>query len=242
MTIEEIEKLAEDQENKKLRFPKTLKGEIREKVTMAHEQFVIIVDDVLGGINRNHNEKNADDLKTNNKIGRDFINSMYGEYKMKKNGISKIKPYDNLVGSYSFKSELGEGIFFDAHKLFPENKYPKFIKQNYCFSNSHLYVLQTKLEATVLSGIAFMGKPFLHSVILVGGNIIDFNYHLVISKDLYFALTHFEVLAELDSKQLLENEKLIRKIKGVQSHVFNYAFEEVIENAKQKYVGTGVDD
>lgn len=218
MTIEEIEKLAEDEQNKTLQVPTSLKNETRESLMMAHEQLVFIIDKII----RNPNKENY------------ITNSLFSKSIRRRVGILDLKRLNNNADCYRIKSKLGEGVFFDAHKLFADGQYPKWIKPNHCFSNSHLYILQTKLEATILSGIAFIGIPFLHSVLLIGDNIIDFNYDLVISKDLYFALTHLEVLAELSNTQLLENENLIRKIKGVQSHVFNFAFEEVIEQEKKK--------
>ena len=216
MTIEEIEKLGEDELKKRLRLPKTLNGETRDKLMMAHEQLVFIIDKILRNSQR-----------------EDYLSgSIFAKTIMKKIGINDLKKLDNWVGSYEIKSELGGGIFFNAHKLFPDQKYPEWLRPYYCFDNTRLYILRTGLEASILSGVAFIGKPFLHSVLLVGDNIIDFNYDLVISKDLYFALTHFETLSELNYKQILENKKLIQKMKGVKNYVFNFAFEEVVEQEK----------
>ena len=216
MTIKEIKKMEEDEQNKKLRLPKTLDGETRDKVMMAHEQFVFIIDRIIRNPQR-----------------EDYLSgSIFAKTIMRKFGINDLKKLDNCVGSYEIKSDLGGGIFFDAHKLFPDQKYPEWIKPYYCFDNTRLYIFRTGLEASILSGIAFIGKPFLHSAILIGDNIIDFNYDLVISKDLYFTLTHFETLAELSCKQIFEHKKLIREMKGVQNYIFNFAFEEVMEREK----------
>ncbi len=218
MTIEEIEKLADDEINKKLRLPKSMEGETKENIMLAHEQLVFIVDKIL----RNPNRKNY------------LSGSIFAKSIMRKRGIKNIKKPDNCVEFYKISSDFGEGVFFDAHKLFENGEYPRWIRPYYCFNNTHLYILTTGVDATILSGIAFIGKPFLHSVLLVDDNVIDFNYDLVISKDLYFKLTHFEVLAELTHEQLLENKSLIFGIKDVQSHVFNFAFEEVIEQEKKR--------
>lgn len=213
MTIEEIEKLGEDQLNKRLRQPKTLEGETRDKLMMVHEQFVFIIDKIL------RNPKREEYLS----------GSLFAKAIMKKIGIKNLKSLDNWVGSYQIKSELGNGIFFDAHKLFADNKYPEWLKPYYCFDNTRIYITNLGLEGRILSGIAFVGKPFLHSVLLIGDSVVDFNYDLVISKDLYFALTHFEVLAELTNKQLYENKKLINEIRGIDNYVFNFAFEDVLK-------------
>ena len=219
MRIEEIEKLANDQHKQCLRVPKSLNGETMEKLMMTHKQFKFIIDKII----RNSNKSFY------------LSNSMFAKCVRKQNGINCLKEIaQDWFECYSLNSELGNGIFFDAHELFLNGEYPKWIKRYHCFTNTHLYILQTKLKATILSGIAFIGKPFLHSVLLIGDNIIDFNYDLVISKDLYFALTHFEVLSTLNYKSILENEALIRKMKGVQNYVLNFAFEEVIDQEKAK--------
>ena len=213
MKIEEIEKLGEDSINKRLRPPKTLQGETRDKLMMAHEQFVFIIDRII------RNPRRQDYMS----------NSIFSKMIMKRIGIKNIKSVDNLVGFYQINTELGKGIFFDAHELFEDHKYPKWIKPYYCFDNTRLYVQCLDVKSSILSGIAFIGKPFLHSVLLIGDIVIDFNYDLVISKDLYFALTHFEALAELSNKQLNENKQLINEISGVPNYVFNFAFDDVMQ-------------
>ena len=217
MTIEEIENLIIDERNKMLRNPQSMENESVETILMAHQIFKTVIDNVL---------RNSTKYK--------FLNSVAGKQTMQKYGISKISCINRAVGVYEIETKLGKGTFFDAHRLFQDDEYPRWIRHHQCFANAHLYILKTKMDAKVLSGIAFVGKPFLHSVLLVGDDIIDFNYDLIMSKDLYCALTHFEVLAELDSTKLLENKRLIMKIRGVQGSVFNFAFDEVVEQEKQK--------
>lgn len=214
MTIYEINKLNQDANNKVLRKPVSLMNGDYEDTLRAHKIFKIIIDDVIRNKDR--------DL---------FLYSMFGKCRMRKVGISKIK---NVNQVYNINSSIGNGVFFDARTLFIDGRYPKWIEPYNCFTNTRLLILQTGLEAKILSGIAFIGKPFLHSVLLVGDKVIDFNYDLVITKDLYFALTHFEVLAELDYTKILENKKLIKGIKGVPNYVFNFAFEEVMAQEKLK--------
>lgn len=218
MTVEEIKKLINDEDNKVLRKPNTLKGKKYEDVLNAHKTLKIIIDDVIKNDDREH-----------------FLNSMLGKRKMRSVGITKIKTINKVVCMHKIQSYLGEGVFFDAHKLFDDGNYPKWIKPNHCFSNSHLHILQTGIKAKILSGIIFIGKPILHSVILVGDNIIDFNYNLVMSKDLYLNLTHFEILEELDYKQILDNKNVIKGMKNIQSYVLNFAFDEAIETEKARF-------
>lgn len=80
-----------------------------------------------------------------------------------------------------------------------------------------------------------MEKPFLHSVILVNGKIIDFNYNMVIDKDLYFKLVKFESLAELDAQKardtfdfIIWRRDMLNKSK-VQTLTMNFAFDNVLD-------------
>ena len=223
MTIEEIKKLADDEKNGELRVPKSLHGESYDNLMMAHEQMVFIVDKIIRSGNRD----------------RYLSDSMLSKLEMRKIGITGLDILNKDFGSYEIYSKLGDGVFFDAHKLFVGKKYPPFIRSHYCYDNTRSTIAIFGKGAKILSGIVFIGKPFLHSVILFNDTIIDFNYDLVISKDLYFKLTHFEVLAKLNYEQLHRNHEIICNMKGVQSHIFNFAFEEVIEEEKKKQ---GIDD
>lgn len=80
-----------------------------------------------------------------------------------------------------------------------------------------------------------MEKPFLHSVILVENKVIDFNYNIVISKDLYFKLVKFECLAEVDAQKardtfdfVVSKRDLLNKSK-VQTLTMNFAFDDVLD-------------
>ena len=212
MTVEEIEKLIEDENNKRLRNPKPIVGKGVREVVKAHEVFKIVVDDMI----RNPNRAQLLDL-------------LNFKRKMRKCGILGMEVVNGLFGSYEMNTRFGKGMFLDARRLFVGCKYPRWIKYNYCHANAREYVLRADNDAKILSGIAFVGKPFLHSVVLVDDQIIDFNYDLVMSKDLYLSLTHFEVLSELTHKDMVENKQVFNSVKGLKDNVFNFAFQDIVE-------------
>lgn len=224
MRIEEIRQLNLDEKNKTLRNPKSVKSLTKDEIWKCRDVFSIIVNDVI----RNENRES-------------FFKSMKGKNKMRFAGIKKFKVVDKNIGIYSIVTDFGEGRFFDAHKLYGESgEYPKWVKPNNCFLNSHFYVMQNPTATKILSGIAYMKKPFLHSVVSAGDNILDFNYDLVISKDLYLALMNFEVLAEVDCGEIARDKKLILASKGVQAHEINFAYDDIISELKGLNEGIGV--
>jgi hypothetical protein len=221
MTIKQIENLRKDEKMRMLRYPQHVKGKTKEELWEVYEQFFIIVDKIIRNNNQDGNVK-------------DYLNSMYAKRKLKKCGISKIKPLDESCSRFQIVSQFGKGLFSDARKMFVNGEYPEWIKTKKSFSNNIGYILRTKTEARVLSGIAYLGNPFLHSVLLVGDDVVDFSYDLMISKDIYFALTHFEVLEEIGSDQILLNREVLKNINGVKNFVITFAFKEVLENEKAK--------
>lgn len=224
MTIKEINGLVIDEVTGRLRKPKTLVGLTNEEIFNMRQTFLIIVKKIINNPNRD-----------------EILNSLIWKANMKSVGIEKIEIANRDIGSYNIKTKYGEGIFFDAHRLFVDGNYPQWITPKYCFSNSFFYVMRTGLDAKVESGIAYDKQPFLHSVVLIGDYIVDFNYDLVMEKNLYCALTHFEILEELESEKIvgakrfcLEHKELFSKVEDC---VMNFAFDEVIKNAKKQLDG-----
>ena len=218
MTIEETEKLFKDEMNRILRCPKLINETSRADLFNKHLLYKIIIDKVIRNSNR-----------------EEFLSSLLSRRRLRHIGKSKIIKQED--GKYKLTSDFGENVFFDARELFVDKKYPNYIEPYYCFNNSHLYILKTEKEAKVLSGISFVGKPFLHSVVLIGDYIVDFNYDLVMSKYLYCQLTSFEVLEELSSEKLLEYKDMLienRNLLNMPAYLLNFAFDEVIENLKIK--------
>ena len=217
MTIREAEEIIKSYEVGGLRKPQSILGEKYNEIMKIHQTFKIIIDDIIRNPKRN-----------------DYLDSINGKRKMRRCGILKAKLLNKIFESYTIETKFGNGIFFDARKLFIGKEYPKWIKYNFCYANARNYLLTSGLDGKILSGIAFVGKPYLHSVVLVEDDIIDFNYDLVMSKDLYFALTHFEVLSEIDGKDLVENKKILRGLKGIKDDVFSLAFDDIIASIKSK--------
>ena len=93
----------------------------------------------------------------------------------------------------------------------------------------------TKVDCQILSGIAYMNEPFLHSVILFKDKVIDFNYNIVMSKELYFAITKFECLAELSASRVRETVDLVMSKRDILTKsnlscvTINFAFEDVLD-------------
>ncbi len=223
MTIEEIRRLAEDEKSGRLRNPETLSNESIENLMMAHKQLVFVVDKIIRNPHRN----------------QFLTNSLFLKLQLKNCGIKSLRASNKNFDTYEISSEFCDGTFFDAHKIFDSSEYPSFIKPHYCYDNTRRTIPLFGLKAKILSGIVFIGKPFLHSVILCNDKIIDYNYDLVMTKDLYFRLTHFEVLSELSFDQIRKNRGIISKMEGVESHIFNFAFEELM---RQERVKQGVND
>lgn len=116
-----------------------------------------------------------------------------------------LKGNGSLNSLYSVKTQFGGGQFCDLHNFFSNNRYPNFIQKQYCHSNCYDMVKYCKLKCKILSGIACRSYSFLHSVLLVDDYILDFNYDLLMSKDLYMQLFNFEVLSIVDSDDLISN-------------------------------------
>lgn len=225
MTIEEINALAISEKNGELRKPKNAENVCTEDLT-SQEQLLLRVRWFL-----NEEKENG------------FVGCLFRRLVMKKQkGVKSFKGLGTRKNPYKIKTDFGNGTFYDARKGFEKNKYPEWIEQNYCYSNCYQFVLLTKVDCKVLSGIGYMDKSFLHSVLLVGDKIIDFNYHIVMSKDLYFKLTKFECLAEIDAKKIRDNIELFMSKRDVltssnlQCVTMNYAYDDVVDylNSKER--------
>ncbi len=224
MKIEEIRELIKDEDAGKLRKPATIANKNRKLISSASDALTIIVKFIL---------ENSD---------RDvFVNTSYGKLVMKKAGILDLYCEEPRYRIYQTSTIFGKGKFFDSRALFENWKYPKWIVPGFCYSNAYAHILTQGIKAKIVSGIVYIGrgKPFLHSVILTNeGMVIDFNYSLVMDKELYFNLFNFEVLAELESEKILENKEFClsnpKIFSDYKSYEINFAFDDVIERVKAK--------
>jgi hypothetical protein len=87
-------------------------------------------------------------------------------------------------------------------------QYPNYIEKQCCHSNCYETVKQQTIKCEILSGICYRSYPFLHTVLLIDDYILDFNYDLIMSKDLYMDLFNFEVISKIKSEDVLANLKL----------------------------------
>ena len=223
MRVEEINKLIEDEDNGMLRKPKQTQNKTEQELLKSREILTILVKNIIENPNRDK-----------------FLNSIVGKRFMQIAGIEQLVDINPSVKMYKVKTVLGEGLFFDAHRLYLDGKYPYYIKPGYCYSNAYSYVALNNINSKVVSGIAYLDKPFLHSVVLTGGGqVVDFNYNIVMNADLYFKLLNFEVLAELDGDkiketyELLENNADIYEKHNIQSYTLNFAFDEILKILKE---------
>lgn len=223
MTIEEINELAREEKAGLLRKPKDAENmsledlQKQEQLTLRMKWFV-------------------DEEKNNGLVG-----CAYRRLFMKKQkGVKSFKGIGTIKHPCKIETDFGVGTFYDARKGFDKKTYPDFIEQNFCYSNCLQFALVTKFDCKILSGIGYMTKPFLHSVILVDGKVIDFNYNMVINKDLYFKLVKFECLAELDAQKtrdtfdfVCSKRDLLRK-SNLQTIIINFAYDDVLDYLKNE--------
>ena len=92
-------------------------------------------------------------------------------------------------------------------------------------------------HSTVLTGIGYFKGAFLHSVLLTehDGNpqIFDFNYDLIMDKDLYLKLFSFEVLSEISGQKLLDVADLVKAGPKVKDYQLLLAFDNCIKFKKE---------
>ncbi|MBR4999289.1 MAG: hypothetical protein IKY10_05350 [Clostridia bacterium] len=165
-----------------------------------------------------------------------FVGCAYRRLVMKKlKGVKSFKGLGTIKRPYKIETDFGSGSFYDVRKGFNKKMYPDFVEQNFCYSNCLQFALTTKIDCKILSGIGYMEKPFLHSVILINDRVIDFNYHVVVDKDLYVSLTKFETMVELDAKKVREGfdfvtskRDVLRKSK-LQTITINFAYDDVLD-------------
>lgn len=136
----------------------------------------------------------------------------------------------NLTGQgtaaspYHIDTPFGSGKFLNFYNFFTSRKLPQYLVKQECFSNCYEFAKKQNIHSTVLSGICHRQSSFLHSVLLINGYILDFNYDLAMSKQLYCELFNFEILNEVDSDEIKANAYLFnKKSKFVEQTELTYA-------------------
>ena len=224
MTYEEAKKLREEDLAKTLRCPK---GFSEDKVPLSY--LIYYIERLL---------------ETEQKLVPSFIRRLAFR--------KVISEHENVVdfhcknaksGIYFIDIGSAKGEFFDAHRLFKSGKYPKGIEKNQCFGNSVSFALTlNKMNAycKVLTGVAFYGNPYLHSVVEIINpddkrQIIDFNSDLVMDYDLYMTLFSFEILCRVDNSTFVRDLNILRDKRTTldMSHLL-LAYDDVIRVKTQQ--------
>lgn len=129
-----------------------------------------------------------------------------------------LKSLCGLVGEgstedpYRISTEFAKGGFMDVHRFLPGGKIPDYIQNNSCHRNCYFFAVGQTNNCEVITGIYQKDKDaHLHTVIGSNGVIIDFNWKLVMSEELYFKLFNFEVINRVQSCEIKENAELIEK-------------------------------
>jgi len=158
----------------------------------------------------------------------DLIASKYDYDEMYKiSGYEKhLTSFYNLTGKgvfenpYVIETNFGYGKFCDLHTYFKTKKYPEFIIKRYCHTNCYQFAKKINSRCKILSGIAYKNYPFLHSVLLMDNYILDFNYDLLMTKELYCSLFNFEVLNVINGDDV---KKYADKMEAINCDRLTYA-------------------
>lgn len=216
MKIEEFKKLYDDEKNNLLRYPtnkdiETLCMEDKYVLRFLIEEYFSVRDD------------------------EEYIKDVEKLFKKK----FKLKGKGTKEDPITINANFGSGSFMHFSEFF-NKEVPQFFKKNYCYQNAYEFAKQSKEKCKILSGIAFRDYPFLHSVILVNGYILDFNYNLAMSKNLYLNLFNFETLNQINGEDVKSNKALFNKNnKFLKENKIGYGevvfcFDELVEILKQE--------
>lgn len=237
MKIEDVIKLNEQEKNGQLPYPNCYKKSLTEDEQCAElERF-----NTLACISAITQERGV------------FSNFMYCSL-VAKRAIKKCKYVNSFKGlgttktPYKIESKYGNGEIVNARELFKGKDYPKWFKPYKCFENSFNFsyaLAKENVDAKLLSGILYAGAyPKLHSVVelpnfkSMGDCIVDFNYHFVISKDLYFKMLDFEILNCVDNKRFIENNIKTKNkeeiLKNIDAMYIDFAYDDVLDYMDNK--------
>ncbi len=267
MKIEEAKKYMKLEDNKKLPIPSTVPEDEtdRQELYVLQQLFAFSFD-----VTNKDMKKMRSDIKKANEDGK--INSALkirtrrGLNLIVKTSIrmspivTEFSGKGSIEQPYLIKTKYGEGKFFDARFMFKRHKWPAFIKRNNCYYNSRLAAMNfisQGFETKQITGIIYSGQPYLHSVAVLEFDgktghkkyVLDSNYHMIMSYDLYMKLFCFEVLSVIDGEELLKYHKDMDEYENickVQGEKLTYtdialAHEDIVETVKKlKTDGVGV--
>ena len=118
--------------------------------------------------------------------------------------------YGTLNDPFTLKTDFGSGYMVYSNCLL-DKKISSFFTKQHSHCNSYEFAKRYPQHCEILSGIAFREIPFLHTVILIGDYVIDYNYDLAMSRELYLKLFNFEILNRIDGDDIKRNTHLFNK-------------------------------
>ena len=146
-----------------------------------------------------------------------FSNKLITKSILRKLGV-KISGKGTVKKKYILKTPFGEGKCFDIKYIFKDNKCP--LEVGKCFSNSFnlaaAFSQMPKVQvADCVSGILYADdadgkRSVLHSVFELGEFVVDANFGLCVSKDLYYKIFLFEELTRISGTCINEVEKILQ--------------------------------
>lgn len=149
--------------------------------------------------------------------------------------------WDEANERYYVNTEYGNASFYDAKKMFNNNCYSDQIRKNFCFSNCLTLAKLIENETDIVCGLAFIdGKSFAHAVIQIKDFVVDFNYELIMSADLYYKFMNFEKVNIISSKQLKQDWDKIVEYCSTLKYPYNrdwvmlFAYDEYIQKINEK--------
>lgn len=159
--------------------------------------------------------------------------SLFVKYFAKQGGeLVQVSGSGTREDPYLIDCEYGQGRLYKLNKIF--KNLPKWVKKFECFGNcvGMAYVLGQNHQGKVIAGIYDLGKPVMHAVIEINVNgmtcIADFNFNMVIEKDLYIKLFNFEIMAETEFNKIVQNSQHLRHCQL--NTVFTaFAFDDLID-------------
>jgi len=193
MTIEQVEELRKQEMGRTLRLPKLLieKDEIRKALYIRWAIFKVMESET-------------------------FLKKLVNKSILRKAGV-KISGKGTGKKHYKFKTPFGEGQCFDIKYLFKDKKCP--LEVGACFSNSFnlastmAMIIDDKVTDCV-SGILYANdsdgeRSILHSVFEFDDFVVDANFGMCISKELYYKVFMFEELVRITGKQINEVQEIL---------------------------------
>ena len=177
-----------------------------------------------------------------------------------------VKEYKEIDDKCYIKTQFGNAVFYRADEAIGKENAIQFIKPRQCHANcGTACLIMNKLDPTlipkVVTGIVHphhYSHPYLHSVLYCRGVedgelLIDFNYNIAMSMDLFKKFYDFEVLSETSPNEIMElfewekkcGEYLSKNKKKIGYHGITYSLLSIngmIEYLKDVVDGKREDD